>query len=47
MFIVSETSRFRVLKYHLVGPKQGELEAMVDSLVGYVDGANCSRYSSG
>ena len=47
MFIVSETSRFRVLKYHLVGPKQGELEAMIDTLEGHVDGANCSRNSSG
>lgn len=45
--LISETSRFRVLKYHLVGPKQGEVEVMVDSLVGHVDGVDCSSNSSG
>eukprot|EP01083_Nonionella_stella_P240665 841148_1 len=40
--MISETSMFRLLKYHLTGPKEGQLEVMVDNLPGMVDGADCS-----
>lgn len=43
--IVNESSMFRVLKYHLTGSKQGELEVAVGSLPGFVDGADCSHTS--
>jgi len=43
--IFCETSRFRLLRYHLAGPKQGEVEIAVDKLFGFVDGAACSHTS--
>lgn len=41
--IISETSMLRLLKYHLKGPKEGQLEVMVDGLPGMPDGADCSK----
>lgn len=40
--LVCETSMFRVLKYHLSGPKEGQLEISVDVLPGHVDGVDCN-----
>ncbi|GFH43901.1 hypothetical protein CTEN210_00375 [Chaetoceros tenuissimus] len=42
---VSETSKFRVLKYHLQGKNKGKLEVALDTLVGHTDGCDCSRES--
>jgi len=39
--LVSETSMFRVLKYHLSGPKDGHLEVILDMLPGHTDGVDC------
>lgn len=40
--LICETSMFRVLKYHLSGPKMGQLEISVDMLPGHVDGVDCN-----
>lgn len=39
--LVCETSLFRVLKYHLSGTKQGQLEVVLDILPGVTDGVDC------
>lgn len=41
--VVTETFMLRTLKYHLEGPKEGELEVIVDNLTGVPDGADCSK----
>jgi sugar lactone lactonase YvrE len=41
--VVTETFMLRALKYHLEGPKKGELEVLVDNLIGVPDGADCSK----
>ena len=33
---------FRLLKYHLTGPKKGQIEVMATNLTGLLDGADCS-----
>mmetsp|Transcript_6871 Transcript_6871/g.7496 ORF Transcript_6871/g.7496 Transcript_6871/m.7496 type:complete len:412 (+) Transcript_6871:66-1301(+) len=43
--MVSESSMARILKYHLTGPKKGQIEVMIDKLPGFVDGADCSSSS--
>jgi hypothetical protein len=40
--IVSDAFGIRILKYHLQGPKKGQLEVMVEPLVGLPDGGDCS-----
>jgi len=40
--LISETSMYRVLKYHLAGPKTGQVEISVDGFPGHVDGVDCS-----
>ena len=40
--MITETSMLRILKYHLKGPKKGQLEVMVDNLPGLPDGADCT-----
>lgn len=42
---VSETSKFRLLKYHLHGKNKGKLEVALDTLVGHTDGCDCSKDS--
>lgn len=44
--LVSETFSARVLKYHLVGEKRGELEVVLGALPSLPDGADCS-FSTG
>lgn len=41
--MLSESSMFRILKYHLKGHKKGQLEVMVDNLPGFPDGADCTK----
>lgn len=41
--VINETFMLRALKYHLEGPKEGELEVLVDNLTGIPDGADCSK----
>ncbi len=43
--MVVEGSMFRILMYHLAGPKQGELEVAVDNLPGFVDGIDYDHTS--
>lgn len=38
-----ETSRFRIMKYYLRGPRQGQLEVFVDNLPGYPDNIRVSE----
>jgi Strictosidine synthase len=47
--IVSQTFAMRLSKYHLSGPRQGDLETVLDSheLTGYTDGADCSWSTTG
>ena len=42
---VSETSKFRLLKYHLHGKNKGKLEVALDTLLGHTDGCDCSTES--
>lgn len=41
--VVSETFAARYLKYHIQGPKQGELEVVLNEMIGLPDGADCSH----
>mmetsp|Transcript_15276 Transcript_15276/g.27669 ORF Transcript_15276/g.27669 Transcript_15276/m.27669 type:complete len:414 (-) Transcript_15276:74-1315(-) len=45
--MVSETFSGRILRYNLVGEKQGQMEVMTENLPGYPDGADCSYSGSG
>ncbi|PAV25431.1 gluconolactonase [Tamilnaduibacter salinus] len=41
--LVNETWRYRVLKYHLKGPKAGTAEVLVENLPGFPDGVSVDR----
>lgn len=43
--LVNETGKYRVLRYWLVGPKQGQVEVVIDNLPGFPD--NISQATSG
>lgn len=42
--LVNETSRYRVLKYWLMGPKQGSYEVLIDNLPGFPDGISTGKH---
>jgi len=41
--MVSESSMMRILKYHLTGPKKGQIEIMMNNIPGPPDGADCTN----
>ncbi len=41
--VISETFAARYLKYHLTGDKKGQVEVILDQMVGFPDGADCSH----
>lgn len=41
--VISETFAARYLKYHLAGEKKGQVEVILDQMVGLPDGADCSH----
>ncbi|MBT3136775.1 strictosidine synthase family protein [Alteromonas sp. ALT199] len=43
--LVNETGKYRVLRYWLIGPKQGQVDVVIDNLPGFPD--NISRAVSG
>jgi Strictosidine synthase len=47
--VVSQTFAMRLSKYHLSGPRQGDMETVLDShqLTGFTDGADCSWAATG
>ena len=40
--VIAETFGARLLKYHLKGDKEGVMDVLIDNLVGYPDGLDCS-----
>ena len=43
--LVNETGKYRVLRYWLIGPKQGQVDVVIDNLPGFPD--NISQAASG
>jgi hypothetical protein len=41
--VISETFGARYLKYHLEGEKKGQVEVILDEMIGLPDGADCSH----
>ena len=41
--IICETSRFRMMKYHLEGPKAGKLEPWMENMIGWPDNVRYSQ----
>jgi len=40
--LVAETGKYRIIRYWLAGPRQGESEVFIENLPGYPDGVSCN-----